>query len=87
MRVPGKAFDAIIEGLKRELALYATDDSDPYGSTPIRIKTKKQPLPEVPVKRGLAKKLLLPNYQLGEADLDTRDRSSRRQRNHGRSTN
>lgn len=71
VRVPSKAFDAIIEGLKRELALYATDDSDPYGSTPIRIKTKKQPLPEVPVKRGLATKLLLPNYQLGEADLDT----------------
>lgn len=69
VRVPSRAFDAIIEGLKRELALYGTDESDPYGSSPIRIKTKKQPLPEVPVKRGLAKKLVLPNYQLGEADL------------------
>ena len=69
VRVPTKAFDEIIEGLKRELVLYATDENDPYGSSPIRIRTKKQPLPEVPVKRGLAKKLALPNYQLGEADL------------------
>jgi type III restriction enzyme len=70
VRVPSKAFDEIIEGLKRELILYATDEHDPYGSSPIRIRTKKQPLPDVPVKRGLAKKLALPNYQLGEADLD-----------------
>ncbi|HEY8814307.1 MAG TPA: hypothetical protein VIP57_04300 [Candidatus Dormibacteraeota bacterium] len=71
VRVPSKTFDSIIEGLKRELALYGTDENDPYGSSAIRLKTKKQPLPEVPVKRGLAKKLALPNYQLGEADLDT----------------
>jgi type III restriction enzyme len=71
VRVPNKAFDAIIEGLKRELALYCTDESDSYGSSAIRIKTKKHPLPEVPVKRRLARKLALPNYQLGEADLDT----------------
>jgi type III restriction enzyme len=71
VRVPSKAFDAIIEGLKSELALYSTDETDPYGSSAIRVKTKKHPLPEVPVKRGLTKKLVLPNYQLGEADLDT----------------
>ena len=70
VRVANKAFEAIIAGLKRELALYGTDESDLYGSSPIRIKTKSQPLPEMPVKRGLTKKLVLPNYQLGEADLD-----------------
>lgn len=70
VRVPNKAFDAIIKGLKKELALYATDDDDPLGSSAIRLRTKKEPLPDVPVKRGLAKKLELPNYQLGEADLD-----------------
>jgi type III restriction enzyme len=69
VRVPNKTFDEIIDGLKRELALYATDESDP-GSSAIRVRTKKDPLPEVPVKRGLAKRLQLPNYQLGEADLD-----------------
>ena len=80
VRVPNKAFDAIIDGLKRELALYATDESDPYGSSAIRLKTKKQPLQEVPVKRGLAKKLALPNYQLGEADLDTEVKKIRSQK-------
>lgn len=70
VRVPNKAFDEIIRGLKRELALYATDENDPFGSSAIALKTKRAPLPEVPVKRGLAKKLALPNYQLGEADLD-----------------
>jgi type III restriction enzyme len=68
VRVPGKTFDQIITGLKRELALYATDDEDPFSSS-IRIKTKKEPLPEIPVKKK-AQKLTLPNYQLGEADLD-----------------
>ena len=79
VRVPSKAFDSIIEGLKRELVLYATDESDPYGSSAIRIKTKKEPLPEVPVKRGLAKKLTLPNYQLGEADLENEVKKIRSQ--------
>jgi type III restriction enzyme len=69
VRVPNKTFEEIIAGLKRELALYATDEDDPYGSSPIRIKTKREALPDIPVKRGLAKKLVLPNYQLGEADL------------------
>jgi type III restriction enzyme len=69
VRVPSKTFDGIVEGLKKELALYGTDDDDPAGSSAIKIKTKKQPLAEIPVKRA-AKKLSLPNYQLGEADLD-----------------
>lgn len=79
VRVPNKAFDAIVEGLKRELALYATDERNPYGSSPIRVKTKKEPLLEVKVKPGLAKKLTLPNYQLGEADLDDEIRKIRSQ--------
>jgi type III restriction enzyme len=79
VRVPNNAFDAIIDGLKRELALYGTDESDPYESSPIRIKTKNRPLPDVPVKRGLAKKLVLPNYQLGEAELETEIRKIKSQ--------
>lgn len=69
VRVPNKTFDEIISGLKQELTLYATDESDPYGSSAIRVRTRKEPLPEVPVKRGLSRKLALPNYHLGEADL------------------
>lgn len=68
VRVPNNRFDQIVEGLKQELSLYATDESDPSGSTPIRVKTRKDPLPAIPVKKGL--KLELPQYQLGEADLD-----------------
>ena len=70
VRVPSKTFETIISGLKRELALYATDEADPYGSSAVQIKTKGAPLAEIPCKRGLAAKLTLPNYQLGEADLD-----------------
>lgn len=69
VRVLSKTFDGIVEGLKKELALYGTDDNDPSGSSAIKIKTKKQPLDKVPVKKT-AKKLTLPNYQLGEADLE-----------------
>ncbi len=79
VRVPGQAFESIITGLKRELALYATDDWDPYGSPAVRVKTKRERLPEVPVKPGLAKKLNLPNYQLGEADLGGEIRKIRSQ--------
>lgn len=70
IRVSNTAFDTIVTGLKNELALYGTDDSDPHGSSPIRVTTKGQSLPEVPVKRRWVKTLVLPNYQLGDADLD-----------------
>lgn len=76
VRVPSKTFEAIIAGVKKELALYNTDEDDPY-SSPISIKTKKQPLPEVAVKRGYVKKYTLPNYQLGEADLKSEIRKIR----------
>src|SRR5438270_681366 len=79
VRVPNKTFDDIIEGLKRELLLYATDEADPEGSSAIRVRTKKRPLPEIAVKRGLATKLTLPNYQLGEADLDAEVKKIRSQ--------
>jgi len=70
VRVANKTFDEIIAGLRRELAHYATDDRDPSGSAAIKIRTKKEPLDDVPVKRAKAKICALPNYQLGEADLD-----------------
>jgi len=78
VRVPSRAFEAIITGLKRELALYNTDDDDPF-SSPIRVKTRKEPLPEVAVKRGCVKRHTLPNYQLGEADLEAEIRKIRSQ--------
>lgn len=70
VRVPNRTFDGIVEGLKAELSLYATDDTNPGATTSIRIKTRKQPLPDVPVKSDLAGQVSLPQYQLGEAELD-----------------
>lgn len=70
VRVPSTNFDKIVEGLKEELSLYGTDPSDPYGSSPIRVRTKKEPLDAVPIKSSLQGKYTLPQYQLGQADLE-----------------
>ena len=70
VRVANAQFESIVEGLKRELALYAVDDES-GGSTPaIRLRTRKEPLDPIPVKADLADKLSLPEYQLGDASLD-----------------
>lgn len=69
VRVANAQFESIIEGLKRELALYAVDDGG--GFTPaIRLRTRKEPLESVPIKADLVDKLSLPEYQLGDASLD-----------------
>lgn len=70
VRVANVQFESIVEGLKRELALYAVDDEN-GGTTPaIRLRTRKEPLDPIPVKANLADKLSLPEYQLGDASLD-----------------
>lgn len=69
VRVPNARFEGIIDGLKQELALYAVDEANPAGSAAIRIRTKKDPLPSVPVKPQYVGTLSLPQYQLGEAEL------------------
>lgn len=70
VRVPNRAFEGIVAGLKSELALYALDGSDPHGNPGIRFKTRGETLPVVPVKASLEGTLQLPQYQLGEAELD-----------------
>ena len=70
VRVPNRTFDGIVEGLKAELALYSLDETDPASSLPIRIKTRKDPLPTVPVKSGVGNMISLPQYVLGEAELE-----------------
>ncbi|MCT2275937.1 hypothetical protein M3F76_15930, partial [Dietzia cinnamea] len=50
VRVPNRTFEGIVEGLKAELALYAIDETNPAANPSIRLKTRKQPLPDVPVK-------------------------------------
>jgi type III restriction enzyme len=70
VRVPNQRFDEIVAGIKEEMSLYATDESDPYGSSAIRVRTKNAPLPDIAVKAQWQGRLTLPNYQLGQADLD-----------------
>ena len=71
MRVPNRTFDGIVDGLKAELALYTDDGDDPDGLPAIRIKTRSKPtIASIPVKDGIAAEVSLPQYQLGEAELD-----------------
>lgn len=70
VRVPNRTFEGIIEGLKAELALYALDETNPAASPSIRIKTRKQSPPDVPVKGDLGAEISLPQYVLGEAELE-----------------
>lgn len=69
VRVPNNRFESIIDGLKRELSLYAVDEDNPSGSVAIRVRTKKNPLPSAPIKAALEGTLSLPQYQLGQAEL------------------
>ncbi|QIM16037.1 hypothetical protein G7067_05770 [Leucobacter insecticola] len=70
VRVPNRTFEGIVDGLKAELALYAIDETNPGANPSIRIKTRKQPLPDVPLKTDLPVVLSLPQYVLGEAELE-----------------
>ncbi|KTS65026.1 hypothetical protein NS206_05830 [Microbacterium testaceum] len=70
VRVPNRTFEGIVDGLKAELALYALDETNPGANPSIRIKTRKSQLPEVPVKSDLDTDVTLPQYVLGEAELD-----------------
>jgi type III restriction enzyme len=70
VRVPNRTFEGIVEGLKAELALYALDEADPSASPSIRIRTRKQPLPDISLKRDLPVDVSLPQYVLGEAELE-----------------
>lgn len=70
VRVPNRTFEGIVEGLKAELALYAADEADSDANPAIRIRTRKDPLPPVPVKSAISAEVSLPQYVLGEAELE-----------------
>lgn len=70
VRVANTQFESIVEGLKRELSLYAVDDENGGSSPAIRLRTRKEPLDPIAVKPALVGKLALPEYQLGDASLD-----------------
>jgi type III restriction enzyme len=51
IQTPGEAYDQVISGLRAELRLYAPDDDPAF--TPVRIKTRKEPLTPIPLKPGI----------------------------------
>jgi type III restriction enzyme len=69
VRVPNEKYDDVIAQIKRELSLYAVDEDDPFGTPGIRLKTRKERLPAVPVKVKHRNKIKVANYVLGDADL------------------
>jgi type III restriction enzyme len=62
LNTPTKDYDVVLQGLKAELRLYAPDDEP--GASPIRVKTRRDPLPAESVKAGWADKLVLPLLSL-----------------------
>jgi type III restriction enzyme len=73
LQTPASAYETVVSELKAELRLYAPEDEPAFSA--IRVKTRKEPLTPVPVKRN-AKKLSLtrralkaPNMAQIERDL------------------
>jgi type III restriction enzyme len=71
LQTPASVYETVVSELKQELRLYDSDE-DPAFSAP-RLKTRKQPLTPVPVKRN-AKKLSLPRYALKAPDMSRIER-------------
>ncbi|HLI60768.1 MAG TPA: hypothetical protein VKV21_13995 [Solirubrobacteraceae bacterium] len=61
LQTPASAYETVVSELRAELRLYAPEDEPAFAT--IRVKTRKDPLEPVPVKRG-AKKLSLPRRAL-----------------------
>jgi len=77
VRVPNRTFDGIVEGLKAELALYAADEAGSDADPAIRIRTRKDSLQPVPVKEDIEADISLPQYVLGEAELEAEKKKIR----------
>jgi len=61
IETPTSAYETVVSELKAELRLYAPDDEPAFAT--VRVKTRKEPLTPVPVRRG-AKKLSLTRWAL-----------------------
>ena len=62
LQTPASSYDAVVSELRAELRLYAPPGEPAFSA--VRLKTRKQPLDSIPVKRGAAKKLELPRHTL-----------------------
>ncbi len=61
LQTPASAYETVVSELRAELRLYAPEDEPAFAT--VRLKTRKEPLDPVPIKRG-AKKLSLPRRAL-----------------------
>ena len=74
LQTPASAYETVVTELREELRLYAPEDEPAF--SPVRVKTKKQPLTPVPVKRN-AKKLNLPRRALKAPSMTATEKKLR----------
>ncbi|WP_432178876.1 hypothetical protein [Streptomyces sp. NBC_00063] len=75
LNTPAESYDKVISELRAELCLYAPD-SDP-AAIPIRVKTRKDPLPPVSLKEQWEGKLTLPRWALRAPDMGPAEQTLR----------
>ena len=76
VNTPSDTFDAVLADLQTELRLYAPED-EPY-AIPIRVRTRKNPLPAIPAKPE-AECLTLPRLTLKAPDMGSQEKRLRSQ--------
>jgi len=62
LQTPAASYETVVSELRAELRLYAPEGEAAF--SPMRLKTRKEPLTPVPLKRGMARKLSLPRHVL-----------------------
>ncbi len=67
LQTPADAYDSVISELRAELRLYAPDGEP--GFTPVRVKTRREPLNPISVKEDLLGKLTLTRHALQAPDM------------------
>lgn len=74
INTPTDDFETVLSDLKQELRLYAPDDEP--DAVPVRIRTKKNPLPPIALK-PLAPPLTLPRWSLSAPDMSHAEKKLR----------
>lgn len=75
INTPADSYESVLSDLKKELRLYAPEDEP--GFSPIRIKSRRDPLDSVPVKRGNARAVSLPRLALKAPDMKAAEKKIR----------
>lgn len=67
VNTPSDYYERVLEDLRAELRLYAPEDEP--GSAPIRLKTRRDPLPTIPLREEFRGALTLPRWILDAPDF------------------